>query len=105
MFGWIKNIGLSWKVQLAPAFLILVLVGVGAYALQALAIEPGRGRHARLQGRSGNRNLRTILPPRHGWRMPGCIVSRPPRPMKRMRRRSRPWPRKPPPPPPGFRRP
>src|SRR3981189_350553 len=36
MFGWIKNIGLSWKVQLAPAFLILVLIGVGVYALQAL---------------------------------------------------------------------
>jgi methyl-accepting chemotaxis protein len=36
MFGWIKNIGLSWKIQLAPAFLILVLVGVGAYALLAL---------------------------------------------------------------------
>ena len=36
MFGWIKNIGLSWKVQLAPAFLILVLVGVGGYALFAL---------------------------------------------------------------------
>ena len=36
MFSWIKNIGLSWKVLLAPAFLVLVLVGVGAYALQAL---------------------------------------------------------------------
>src|SRR3981189_1283150 len=36
MFGWIKNIGLSWKLQLAPAFLILVLVGVGVYALLAL---------------------------------------------------------------------
>jgi methyl-accepting chemotaxis protein len=36
MLGWIKNIRLSWKVQLAPAFLILVLIGVGAYALQAL---------------------------------------------------------------------
>jgi methyl-accepting chemotaxis protein len=36
MLGWIKNISLSWKVQLAPAFLILVLVSVGAYALQAL---------------------------------------------------------------------
>ena len=36
MLGWIKNIGLSWKVQLAPAFLIIVLIGVGAYALQAL---------------------------------------------------------------------
>src|ERR1700738_3484968 len=34
--SWIKNIGLSWKVQLAPAFLILVLVGVGGYALLAL---------------------------------------------------------------------
>jgi methyl-accepting chemotaxis protein len=36
MFGWIKNLGLSWKVQLAPAFLILFLIGVGAYALLAL---------------------------------------------------------------------
>ena len=36
MLGWFKNIGLSWKVQLAPAFLILVLIGVGVYALQAL---------------------------------------------------------------------
>jgi methyl-accepting chemotaxis protein len=36
MFGWIKNIGLSWKVQLAPALLILVLLCVGAYALLAL---------------------------------------------------------------------
>ncbi len=36
MLSWIKNIGLSWKVQLAPAFLILVLVGVGGYALLAL---------------------------------------------------------------------
>ena len=36
MFGWIKNIGLSWKVQLAPGFLVVVLVGIGAYALLAL---------------------------------------------------------------------
>jgi methyl-accepting chemotaxis protein len=36
MFGWIKNVGLSWKVQLAPALLILFLIGVGGYALQAL---------------------------------------------------------------------
>src|SRR5450759_3958436 len=36
MLSWIKNIGLSWKVQLAPAFLVLFLVVVGAYALQAL---------------------------------------------------------------------
>jgi methyl-accepting chemotaxis protein len=36
MLGWIKNIGLSWKVQLAPALLILALIGVGGFALQAL---------------------------------------------------------------------
>src|ERR1700750_198501 len=36
MFGWIKHIGFSKKSQLAPAVLILVLLGVGAYALQAL---------------------------------------------------------------------
>jgi nitrogen fixation/metabolism regulation signal transduction histidine kinase len=36
MLSWFKNIGLSWKVLLAPAFLILVLVGVGSYALLAL---------------------------------------------------------------------
>jgi methyl-accepting chemotaxis protein len=39
MFGWIKNVGLSWKVQLAPAFLVLFLVGVGSYALQALRLN------------------------------------------------------------------
>jgi methyl-accepting chemotaxis protein len=32
----IKNIGLSWKVQFGPAFLVMVLIGVGAYALEAL---------------------------------------------------------------------
>ena len=36
MFNWMRNIGLSWKVQLAPTLLILVLLGVGAYALLAL---------------------------------------------------------------------
>ena len=36
MLGWIKNIGLSWKVQLAPACLVLVLIAVGVYALLAL---------------------------------------------------------------------
>ena len=36
MFGWIRNAGLSWKVQLAPAFLILVMIGLGVYALQTL---------------------------------------------------------------------
>jgi methyl-accepting chemotaxis protein len=36
MFGWIRNTGLSWKVQLAPALLILVLISLGGYALQTL---------------------------------------------------------------------
>jgi methyl-accepting chemotaxis protein len=36
MLGWIKNIGLSWKVQLAPALVTLALIGVGVFALQAL---------------------------------------------------------------------
>jgi methyl-accepting chemotaxis protein len=36
MLARIKNVGLSWKVQLAPAFLIMVLIGLGIYALQTL---------------------------------------------------------------------
>src|SRR5450631_663355 len=36
MLSWIKNISLSWKVQIAPALLVLVLLGVGAFALMAL---------------------------------------------------------------------
>ncbi|ABD06424.1 methyl-accepting chemotaxis sensory transducer [Rhodopseudomonas palustris HaA2] len=32
----IANIGLSWKVQLAPALLAIALIGIGVYALQAL---------------------------------------------------------------------
>jgi methyl-accepting chemotaxis protein len=36
MFGWTKKIGVSWQVQLAPAFLILVLIALGGHALQAL---------------------------------------------------------------------
>ena len=39
MFSWIRNAGLSWKVNLAPAFLILALVGLGVYALQTLRIN------------------------------------------------------------------
>lgn len=39
MFKLAKNIGLAWKVQLAPAFLVMVLVGVGAYALQNLRMN------------------------------------------------------------------
>src|SRR3954452_7440423 len=35
----VRNIGLSWKVQIAPAFLVLVLVGLGAYALQTLRLN------------------------------------------------------------------
>ena len=33
MFTWFDSLRLRWKVLLAPAFLILVLIGVGAYAL------------------------------------------------------------------------
>ncbi len=36
MFAKLKNVGLAWKVQLAPAFLILILIGLGAYSLQNL---------------------------------------------------------------------
>ncbi len=36
MLGGIKNSRLSWKVQFAPAFLIIVMIGLGGYALQAL---------------------------------------------------------------------
>ena len=36
MLSWFKNISLSWKVQIAPALLVLILLGVGAYALKAL---------------------------------------------------------------------
>ncbi|WP_322516209.1 HAMP domain-containing methyl-accepting chemotaxis protein [Rhodopseudomonas palustris] len=32
----IRNVGLSWKVQLAPALLVVALLGIGVYALQAL---------------------------------------------------------------------
>ncbi len=35
MFAWFGNLRLRWKVLLAPAFLILVLTGVGAFALHA----------------------------------------------------------------------
>src|SRR3954471_1701735 len=33
MFGWFRNLRLRWKVLFAPAFLILVLVGLGGLAL------------------------------------------------------------------------
>ncbi len=36
MLSRIGNLGISWKVQAAPAFLIFVLVGLGVYALQTL---------------------------------------------------------------------
>src|SRR6201995_2283067 len=39
MLNRVRNIGLSWKVQLAPAFLIVVMVGLGAYALQTLRLN------------------------------------------------------------------
>lgn len=36
MLGRIKTIGLAWKVQFAPAFIILALIAVGIFALQSL---------------------------------------------------------------------
>jgi methyl-accepting chemotaxis protein len=36
MFSWFHNIQLRWKILFAPAFLILVLIGLGTYALQML---------------------------------------------------------------------
>jgi|NGEPerStandDraft_6_1074524.scaffolds.fasta_scaffold55677_2 hypothetical protein len=33
LFAWLTDLRLRWKVLFAPAFLILVLIGVGAYAL------------------------------------------------------------------------
>ena len=36
MFAWFRNLRLRWKILFAPAFLILVLIGLGAYALQML---------------------------------------------------------------------
>jgi methyl-accepting chemotaxis protein len=35
----LKNLGMSWKVQLAPAFLILILIGLGAAGLQTLRMN------------------------------------------------------------------
>lgn len=39
MIGWIKNFGLSWKVQLGPGFLIIALIGIGTYSLHMLQIN------------------------------------------------------------------
>jgi methyl-accepting chemotaxis protein len=36
MFKWLGALRLRWKILLAPAFLILVLIGLGAYTLQTL---------------------------------------------------------------------
>ena len=36
MFAWLRNLGFHWKIQLAPACLIVALVGVGAYFLHTL---------------------------------------------------------------------
>ncbi len=36
MFGWLRRAGLSWKVQLAPFLLILILLALGGYALLTL---------------------------------------------------------------------
>jgi methyl-accepting chemotaxis protein len=36
MFAWFRNLRFRWKILLAPAFMILVLVGLATYALQML---------------------------------------------------------------------
>ncbi len=36
MFAWVKHVGVSWKVQIGPAFLIASLVGLGMYSLNTL---------------------------------------------------------------------
>src|SRR5713101_3524944 len=35
MFNWLGNVRLYWKILMAPAFLVFVLVGIGAYAIAA----------------------------------------------------------------------
>ena len=35
MLGWFKNLGLSWKVQLGPGFLVVAILGLGAAMLLA----------------------------------------------------------------------
>ncbi|MBB5047739.1 methyl-accepting chemotaxis protein [Rhodopseudomonas rhenobacensis] len=39
MLKLIRNLGLPWKVQLAPTLLIVALIGVGAYTLQTLKLN------------------------------------------------------------------
>jgi len=36
MFAWFLNLRFRWKILLAPVFLMLVLMGLGGYALQML---------------------------------------------------------------------
>lgn len=36
MLGWMKNLGLSWKIQFGPGVLVVALIGVGMYALHTL---------------------------------------------------------------------
>lgn len=39
MLSWFRNIGLSWKVQLGPGFLVVALIGLGVYALETLQLN------------------------------------------------------------------
>jgi len=36
MFNWLGALRLRWKILLAPAVLVLVLIGLGTYTLQTL---------------------------------------------------------------------
>jgi len=83
MFGWIKNIGLSWKVQLAPASPVLVLLGVGAYALLALRSNQAAVDAARLRTGPASELGERSYHRRGGRRMPSCIVLQPPQPIEK----------------------
>jgi methyl-accepting chemotaxis protein len=37
MFAWLRNLGFNWKIQFAPACLIIALIGLGVYFLHTLA--------------------------------------------------------------------
>jgi methyl-accepting chemotaxis protein len=39
MFAWFRNLGVRWKLLLAPAFLIVVLVAFGGYAVYMLRVN------------------------------------------------------------------
>src|ERR1044072_8418323 len=81
MLNRIRNLGLSWKVQLAPAFLIFVLVGLGAYALQTLRFNQASV-DALMAGPVGQLELASHLnttggtPPANLYRLPATAANK-----------------------------